>query len=105
MVAGGVLIGLAFGWLFMQAHKRLPTDASSDIVFTLIEPYFLYWVAEQLQSSGVLAVVSGGLFLANRRFDFLNSASRVKGYNFWESFIFILNGIVFMLIGLRCQAS
>lgn len=100
MVAGGVLIGLAFGWLFMQAHKRLPTDASSDIVFTLIEPYFLYWVAEQLQSSGVLAVVSGGLFLANRRFDFLNSASRVKGYNFWESFIFILNGIVFMLIGL-----
>ena len=101
MVIGGIGIGLFFGWLFMQAHKRLPTDASSDIAFTLIEPYFLYWIAEQLHSSGVLAVVSGGLFLANRRLVFLSSASRIKGYNFWEAFTFILNGIVFMLIGLQ----
>lgn len=100
MIVGGIGIGLLFGWLFMQAHRRLPTDAPSDIVFTLIEPYFLYWIAEQLHSSGVLAVVSGGLFLANRRLLFLNSASRVRGYSFWEALIFILNGIVFMLIGL-----
>ncbi|MBS1600753.1 MAG: Na+/H+ antiporter [Bacteroidetes bacterium] len=101
MVIGGVGIGLLCGWLFMQAHKRLPTDAPSDIVFTLIEPYILYWIAEQAHSSGVLSVVSGGLFLANRRFVFLSSSSRVKGYSFWEAFIFILNGIVFMLIGLE----
>ncbi|HEY6978974.1 MAG TPA: Na+/H+ antiporter [Chitinophagaceae bacterium] len=101
MVVGGIGIGLIFGWLFMQAHKLLPTDASSDIAFTLIEPYFLYWIAEHLNSSGVLAVVSGGLFLANRRFVFLSGASRVRGYSFWEAFIFILNGIVFMLIGLE----
>jgi CPA1 family monovalent cation:H+ antiporter len=101
MVIGGVAIGLIFGWIFMQVHKRLPTDAYSDIAFTLIEPYFLYWIAEQLHSSGVLAVVAGGLFLANNRLEFLSSASRVKGYNFWEAFIFILNGIVFMLIGLE----
>jgi len=101
MVVGGVAIGLILGWLFMQAHKRLPTDASSDIVFTLIEPYVLYWVAEQLHSSGVLAVVSGGLFLANRRLTFLSGESRIKAYTFWDAFIFILNGIVFMLIGLE----
>ncbi len=101
MVIGGIGIGLIFGWIFMQAHKRLPTDASSDIAFTLIEPYFLYWIAEQLHSSGVLAIVSGGLFLANRRLVFLSSASRIQGYSFWEAFIFILNGIVFMLIGLQ----
>ncbi len=101
MVIGGVGIGLVLGWLFMQAHKKLPTDAASDIALTLVEPYFLYWVAEQLHSSGVLAVVSGGLFLANRRLVFLSSASRVKGYSFWEAFIFILNGVVFMLIGLQ----
>ncbi len=101
MVVGGVAIGLLFGWLFMQAHKLLPTDAPSDIVFTIIEPYFLYWIAEQLHSSGVLSVVFGGLFLANRQLLFLNSASRVRGYSFWEAFIFILNGIVFMLIGLE----
>ena len=101
MVTGGIGIGLIFGWLFMQAHKRLPTDASSDIALTLIEPYFLYWSAEQLHSSGVLAVVSGGLFLANKQLQFLSGASRLKGYSFWEAFIFILNGIVFMLIGLE----
>ncbi len=101
MVVGGVGIGLLLGWFFVQAHKRLPTDAPSDIVFTLIEPYFLYWVAEQVHSSGVLAVVSGGLFMANRRLFFLNSTSRIRGYSVWESFVFILNGIVFLLIGLE----
>jgi CPA1 family monovalent cation:H+ antiporter len=104
MVTGGVGIGLLCGWLFMKMHKILPTNASSDTAFTLIEPYFLYWIAEQLHSSGVLAVVSGGLFLANRRFEFLSGESRVRGYSFWEAFIFILNGIVFMLIGLALPA-
>ncbi|KAA5533464.1 Na+/H+ antiporter [Taibaiella lutea] len=101
MIIGGIGIGLLFGWLFMKAHKLLPTDAPSDIVFTLIEPYFLYWIAEHLHSSGVLAVVAGGLLLSNRRLSFLTSASRIMGYSFWEAMIFILNGIVFMLIGLE----
>lgn len=100
MVCGGVGIGLLLAWIFVQAHKRLPTDAPSDIAFTLIEPYFLYWVAEQAHSSGVLAVVSGGLFMANRQLIFLNSASRIRGFSVWESFVFILNGIVFLMIGL-----
>lgn len=100
MVLGGVGIGLLSGWLFLQMHKRLPTDAPSDIAFTLIEPYFLYWIGEQAHSSGVLAVVSGGLFLSTNRFRFLSPESRVRGASFWEAFNFILNGIVFMIIGL-----
>ncbi|MGV9013933.1 MAG: Na+/H+ antiporter [Flavobacteriales bacterium] len=101
IVAGGVGIGLGLAWLFVQAHKRLPTDATSDIALTLIEPYILYWVAEQLHCSGVLAVVSGGLFMANRQLLFLTSSSRVRGFSVWESFVFILNGLVFLLIGLQ----
>lgn len=101
MVIGGVGIGLLLGWLFVQAHKRLPTDAPSDIALTLIEPYFIYWIAEQVHSSGVMAVVSGGLFMSARRLIFLNSSSRIKGYSVWESFVFILNGIVFLIIGLE----
>jgi len=101
MVVGGVGIGLLLGWFFVQAHKRLPTNAPSDIAFTLIEPYFIYWLAEQVHSSGVLAVVSGGLFMANRQLLFLNSSSRVRGFSVWESFVFILNGIVFLIIGLE----
>ncbi|AZI27565.1 Na+/H+ antiporter [Pedobacter sp. G11] len=101
MVLGGAAIGLLLAWIFVQAHKRLPTDAPSDIALTLIEPYFMYWVAEQVHSSGVMAVVCGGLYMSAKRLVFLNSASRIKGYSVWESFVFILNGVVFMLIGLE----
>lgn len=101
MVVGGAGIGLLLGWIFVEAHKRLPTDAPSDIALTLIEPYFMYWIAEQLHSSGVMAVVSGGLFMSARRLIFLNSTSRIMGYSVWESFVFILNGIVFLIIGLE----
>lgn len=101
MVSGGAAIGLIAAWIFAQLHKRLPTDAPSDILFTLIEPYLLYWVAETVHCSGVLAVVVGGLYLSAKRLSFLNSASRIRGFSVWESFVFLMNGIVFMIIGLQ----
>ncbi|WP_347049220.1 Na+/H+ antiporter [Flavobacterium olei] len=100
MIFGGVGIGLLIGWLFMKAHKYLPTDANVDIVLSLLTPYIIYLAAEKMHSSGVLAVVSGGLLLANNRHLFLTSKSRLQGINVWKSFCFILNGLVFMLIGL-----
>jgi Na+/H+ antiporter len=100
MLTGGVGIGLLLGWLFMKAHKHLPTDTNMDIVLTLVAPYVMYITAEELHSSGVLAVVSGGLFLSNKRHFFLSSSSRLRGVNVWESLCFVLNGLVFMLIGL-----
>lgn len=101
MVIGGVGVGLLLAWIFVQLHKRLPMDASSNIAFTLIEPYFMYWVGEQLHCSGVLAVVAGGLYMSNKRLEFLNSTSRIQGFSVWESFVFILNGVVFLIIGLE----
>jgi CPA1 family monovalent cation:H+ antiporter len=100
MIIGGVTIGLLIGWLFMKAHKYLPTDANADIVLSLLTPYIIYLAAEEVHSSGVLAVVSGGLLLSNNRHRFLSSKSRLQGVNVWESLCFILNGLVFMLIGL-----
>lgn len=100
MIIGGVAIGLLIGWLFMKAHKYLPTDANTDIVLSLLTPYIIYLAAEEVHSSGVLAVVSGGLLLANNRHRFLSSKSRLQGINVWGSLCFILNGLVFMLIGL-----
>lgn len=84
----------------MKAHKYLPTDVNTDTVLTLLTPYIIYLAAEEVHCSGVLAVVSGGLLLSNNRHRFLNSRSRIRGVNVWESFCFILNGFVFMLIGL-----
>lgn len=101
MVLGGVAVGLAVAWVFVQAHRRLPTNAASDIALTLIEPYFMYWLAETLHCSGVLAVVCGGLYMSSKRLFFLSSASRLSAFNVWESLSFILNGLVFLIIGLQ----
>lgn len=100
MLIGGVSIGLLVGWVFMKAHKYLPTDANTDIVLSIVAPYLMYIAAEEVHSSGVLSVVSGGLLLANKRHLFLSSTSRLRGVNVWESFCFVLNGLVFILIGL-----
>ena len=100
MLAGGIGIGLLVGLVFMKMHKYLPTDSNMDIVLTIVTPYVMYILAEEVHSSGVLAVVSGGLLLSNKRHRFLSSASRLRGVNVWSSFVFILNGLVFLLIGL-----
>ncbi|OMP74645.1 Na+/H+ antiporter [[Flexibacter] sp. ATCC 35208] len=100
MIIGGAAVGLILAWAFVKAHRKLPTTPTSDIALTLIEPYLMYWLAEQLHCSGVLAVVCGGLYMSSQRLVFLNSASRISAYSVWDSLVFILNGIVFLIIGL-----
>lgn len=100
MVIGGTIIGLAIAWVFRQMHNRLKTDAPTDITLTLVTPYFMYYLAETAHASGVLAVVSGGLYMSYHRLTFLSSSSRLKSFSVWESFIFVLNGFVFLIIGL-----
>jgi len=100
MLVGGVGIGLAVGLIFMKLHKYLPTDSNTDTALSIVTPYLMYMAAEEAHTSGVLAVVSGGLLLSNKRHLFLSSSSRLRGVNVWESFCFVLNGLVFALIGL-----
>ncbi|WP_300675223.1 Na+/H+ antiporter [Soonwooa sp.] len=101
MLVGGIGIGLIVAFIFMRIHKKWSTDRVSDTALTLIAPYLMYWLAEQANCSGVLAVVSGGLFLSSQRLNFLSSSSRITGFSVWQSFVFILNGIVFLIIGLE----
>lgn len=100
MLVGGIGIGLLIGWIFMKGHKYLPTDANMDTILTIVAPYVMYIAAEEVHSSGVLAVVSGGLLMSNKRHRFLSTTSRLRGVNVWESLSFVLNGLVFLLIGL-----
>lgn len=100
MVVGGAGVGVAVAWLFMKGHKLLPKEANLQIVLSLVAPYVMYQAAEELHCSGVLSVVCGGLFLSYRIHTYLNSSSRLRGSNVWESLVYILNGLVFMLIGL-----
>lgn len=100
MIVGGVGCGIMLAWVFTKLHKLLPTDKNIDLILTLIAPYIMYILAEEIHGSGVLAVVAGGLFVSQKRYEFLSPSSRVHGTNVWESIIFLLNGIIFILIGL-----
>lgn len=97
----GVATGLAVALVFYAIHRYLPTTSNIDIVLTFLTPYAMYITAESFHFSGVLAVVSGGLFLSARKENFLSNRSRLQGINVWEAVAFVLNGIVFMLIGLE----
>jgi monovalent cation/hydrogen antiporter len=101
VIGGGIAVGLLFGFIFYQIHRRLPMTTSIEIVLTLVTPYCLYYFAEQFHFSGVLAVVTGGLFLSSRRQRLLNFRSRIQGVNVWTNLVFVLNGLVFLLIGLQ----
>lgn len=98
---GGIVAGLALGGVIYLLHRTLPTTASIDTAMTLMTPYLMYIIAEEFHASGVLAVVSGGLFLSYRSHAFLDHRSRVQAYNVWSTLIFMLNGLVFILIGLE----
>lgn len=97
----GILIGLAVALVFYAIHRWLPTTTPIEIVLSLITPYCMYYAAESFHFSGVLAVVSGGLFLSHQRSTMLSFESRLQGINVWSVLGFILNGIIFLLIGLE----
>jgi CPA1 family monovalent cation:H+ antiporter len=101
VVTMGILIGVATGWIFYGIHRLLPTTASIEIVLTLVTPYCMYYFAEYFHFSGVLSVVSGGLLLSNKRQSILLYESRIQGVNVWINTVFVLNGLVFLLIGLQ----
>lgn len=100
MCVGGVGIGLIISYIFLKLHKILPTDAKTDLLLSLVAPFAMYIGAEKIHASGVLAVVVGGLFLSYKNYEFLSSSSRLRAVTVWDSFCFLLNGIVFILIGL-----
>ncbi|MDT3402087.1 Na+/H+ antiporter [Mucilaginibacter terrae] len=100
VVVMGIAIGLIIGLVFYALHRWMPTTASIDTVLTFVEPYIMYIVAEHFHFSGVLAVVTGGLYLSNRSHVILNNVSRLQSVNVWQTIGFLFNGFVFLLIGL-----
>lgn len=97
----GVVIGLVIANVLYVVHRFIPTTPSVDTAITLISPYLCYLAAEYFHFSGVLSVVSAGLFLSWRSDEIFNYQTRIQAINVWETLIFILNGVVFILIGLQ----
>lgn len=101
VIVMGTLIGVGIGLVFFAIHRWLPTTPAIEIVLSFLAPYCMYFAAEVFHFSGVLAVVSGGLFLSSKRHVLFTYQGRVQGANVWATIGFVLNGVVFMLIGLE----
>jgi Na+/H+ antiporter len=97
----GIAIGLVIAHIVYAIHRWLPTTPTIDTGITFISPYLMYITAEHFHSSGVLAVVAGGLFLSYRSQDIFDYGSRLTATSVWNVLVFLLNGVVFILIGLQ----
>ncbi|AEV99826.1 Na+/H+ antiporter [Niastella koreensis] len=97
----GILIGLAIANIAYVIHRYFPTTPAIDAAFTLITPYIMYFTAEHFHVSGVLAVVAGGLFLTYRSQDIFSYDARIQVLGLWDTLVFLLNGVVFIMIGLQ----
>jgi Na+/H+ antiporter len=95
--------GIALGWVvgrLMTVIVRWLDDPPVEVVLSLLIPYAAYLPAEQLGVSGVLAVVTAGLVVGRRLGTILSPSSRVLWLTSWKMVGFVLNGLIFVLIGL-----
>jgi CPA1 family monovalent cation:H+ antiporter len=102
-IVTGAIIGLIFGFIFHHlshnvANKR---DASLPIIVSLVIPYFVYYAGEKLGVSSVLAVVASGMFMRLLGDYKMEAQSRLRGVPVWDTLIFILNGLIFIMLGLE----
>jgi Na+/H+ antiporter len=98
--AGGVVIGLALAWLLLRLFRRL-NDPPVEVLVTLLVPYATYIAAEAAGASGVLSTVAAGLYFGRALPRVTGTDTRVLAGAVWQMVIFVLNGFVFVLIGLE----
>lgn len=98
--AGGIGIGIALGWITSRIIARID-DYLIEITLTTVLAYGSYLLAEQFHFSGVLAVVAAGLTCGNLGPQGMSPTTRIVLFNFWEYITFLVNSLVFLLIGLE----
>ena len=96
---GGVAIGMLMGLLFVFIHRGLG-DTFIEVLTTLMVPYITYILAESLHLSGVLAVVAAGLVRGRHSPEIVSAEMRIIARSVWNLLVFLLNSLVFILIGL-----
>ncbi|MVM33822.1 Na+/H+ antiporter [Spirosoma sp. HMF4905] len=100
LAGGGLLLGGLLGWLMTVALQRI-ASATIQTSLTLLAPYLAYLAAEHVHASGILAVVSAGLVITRRTPEVFSPQARLESRAVWDTAIFLLEGVVFILIGLQ----
>jgi CPA1 family monovalent cation:H+ antiporter len=102
LALGGVLVGVAVGLVLMKILSRLD-DRPVEILVGVVGAYAAYLLAERVGVSGVLACVSTGLVGSRLAPRVVRSSTRLDAYAFWETLEFLLNGLVFILLGFQAR--
>ncbi len=102
VAAGGIAIGAAVGWL--SARLRIAArEPSIDVVLSVLTPFAAYVPAERVGVSGVLAVVTAGVYVGTRSLEISEAGARLRTLAFWQASEFLLNSLLFLLLGLQVR--
>jgi monovalent cation/hydrogen antiporter len=101
LMAGGALVGFVMGRILAYILKLVYKNHLVTISFMLLMPFVTYLVAEALHVSGVIAVVILGLGIAAFAKGRANEELKMQSKSIWAIIIFLLNGLIFILIGLQ----
>jgi CPA1 family monovalent cation:H+ antiporter len=101
--AGGVAIGLAVGWAVAEIRKRT-SDIQVNVTISLLTGYAAFVPADAVGASGVLAAVAAGIYLGLRTPRILPAPTRLQSGFVWDILDFLVNAILFVLIGLQLHA-
>ena len=97
---GGIAVGLAVGWLVRQVRLRLD-NPPAEITISLLTGYFAFIPAELIGVSAVLAAVAAGIYLGWHTPELTNAQVRLQGLAVWEIVQYLLNALLFVLVGLQ----
>jgi Na+/H+ antiporter len=100
LIVAAIALGLLLGVIVESIHRHID-DGPIEITISVLVPYSVYLAAEAMHSSGVLAVVACGLYMSRHSSHFFSASVRIQAWAVWDSLTFVLNGLVFMLIGLQ----
>jgi monovalent cation/hydrogen antiporter len=100
--AGAVVLGLVVGRAAVEGWRRI-ADAQLQGVISVLVPFFAYLPADRLGLSGVLAVVTAGVSSSRATPTVMTPATRLQGIGFWETFVFLANAVLFLLVGLQLR--
>jgi len=105
VVLGGAALGLGLGYLASRVTEHVD-DARIEITLTTILAYSSYLIAEHLHVSGVIATVAAGLMVGNFGAEIgMSARTRVALWSFWEYAAFVINSLVFLLIGIEVHVA
>jgi monovalent cation/hydrogen antiporter len=99
--AGGVGVGLATGWCIGWVRLHMTRSSVVENTVSLLSPFIAFIPANALGVSGVLAVVTTGLYLGRRGPRVVTAETRLQGAAMWDMLTFLLEGLVFIIIGLE----